>query len=179
MGILYKMDLHRNYGRTKLTLREKLFMPPQFKYVKILRKCQETKGIAQLFNRIRLKKQERMLHIQIPFQTQIGGGLHISHFGRIIVNRDVIIGKNVTLSTWVVIGEESRGVRKGCSTIGDCVLICPNAVVVGKIKIGNDVIIAPNAYVNFDVPDHSIVIGNPGKIIYKENATQGYIGNKV
>ena len=37
--------------------------------------------------------------------------------------------------------------------------------------------IAPNAYVNFDVPDNSIVIGNPAKIVKKENATEGYIEN--
>jgi serine O-acetyltransferase len=29
--------------------------------------------------------------------------------------------------------------------------------------------------VNFDVPSHSIVIGNPGKIIPRENATEDYI----
>ena len=54
-----------------------------------------------------------------------------------------------------------------------------NLIVVGKIKIGNDVLIAPGAYVNFDVPDHSIVIGNPGKIIPKQNATEGYIASPV
>lgn len=32
------------------------------------------------------------------------------------------------------------------------------------MKIGNDVLIAPGAFVNFDVPDNSIVIGNPGMI---------------
>ena len=40
-------------------------------------------------------------------------------------------------------------------------------------------LIAPGSYVNFDVPDHSIVIGNPGKIIKRENATDIYIKNKV
>ena len=52
-----------------------------------------------------------------------------------------------------------------------------NSIVVGKAKVGNDVLIAPGAYVNFDVPDHSIVIGNPEKIIPKENATEGYIAS--
>lgn len=52
-------------------------------------------------------------------------------------------------------------------------------MVCGKIKIGNDVLIAPNAYVNFDVPDHSVVIGNPGEIFSRLNATEGYITNKV
>lgn len=54
-----------------------------------------------------------------------------------------------------------------------------NAVIVGNIRIGNDVLIAPGAYVNFDVPSHSIVLGNPAKIISRENATEGYITNIV
>ena len=46
-------------------------------------------------------------------------------------------------------------------------------------KIGGDVMIAPLTFVNFDVPPHSIVIGNPAKIIHRENATEGYIENRV
>ncbi len=179
MSDLYKADLYRAYGETGLTLRGKLFTPPQMKYLKILRCCQRSKGLALLINRLKLKRLEHSTQIQIPYQTKIGAGLSISHFGRIIVNPEVVIGKNVTLSTGVVLGQENRGKRAGSPTIGDCVVICPNAVVVGKITVGNDVIIAPNAYVNFDVPDHSIVVGNPGKIIHKDEATKGYIGNLV
>lgn len=54
-----------------------------------------------------------------------------------------------------------------------------NAAVVGHIHIGNDVLIAPNTYVNCDVPDHSIVFGNPFVIKHKEEATCGYINNAV
>ena len=54
-----------------------------------------------------------------------------------------------------------------------------NAVIVGNVRIGSDVLIAPLSFVNFDVPDHSIVIGNPAKIISRENAVEGYIENKV
>lgn len=46
---------------------------------------------------------------------------------------------------------------------------------VGGITIGNDVLIAAGAYVNFDVPDNSVVIGNPGRIYYKENPTRDYM----
>ena len=45
----------------------------------------------------------------------------------------------------------------------------------GNIRIGNDVLIAANSFVNFDVPDHSIVIGNPGVVHHRNNATEGYI----
>ena len=67
----------------------------------------------------------------------------------------------------------------GVPKIGNEVWIGPNAVIVGKVTIGDDVLIAANAYINFDVPDHSIVIGNPGKIIARESATEGYICQKV
>jgi serine O-acetyltransferase len=59
------------------------------------------------------------------------------------------------------------------------VTVCSNAFVCGNITIGDDVLIAANAFVNFDVPDHSIVIGNPAKIIHKDNATESYIDNRV
>lgn len=80
---------------------------------------------------------------------------------------------------YVTIGAENRGERKGAPQIGNEVYIGAGACVVGKIVIGDDVLIAPNAYVNFDVPSHSIVLGNPGRIISKQNATESYIGNKV
>ena len=52
-------------------------------------------------------------------------------------------------------------------------------MIVGKISIGNNVLVAANSYVNFDVPDNSIVLGNPAKIIHKDNATEGYICQKA
>ena len=54
--------------------------------------------------------------------------------------------------------------------------ISANAIIIGGVKIGNNVMIAPGAFVNFDVPDNSIVIGNPGKIIPRlESPTSKYI----
>ena len=117
--------------------------------------------------------------IQILPGTRIGKGFYIEHFGRIIINKKAIIGKNVNIATGVVIGESFRGKKKGSPIIGDEVWIGANSVIVGNIKIGNNVLIAPNAYVNFDVPNSSIVIGNPGIIHHRENATEGYINRKV
>ena len=74
---------------------------------------------------------------------------------------------------------EKRGKRVGCPVIGDEVWIGANSVVVGGIKVGNNVLIAPGSFVNFDVPDNSIVIGNPGKVIERMDATEGYIINLI
>jgi serine O-acetyltransferase len=120
-------------------------------------------------------------HYRYKFGFQIGGkigeGFYIGHFGTIIVSNNAIIGKNCNIATGVVVGASRRGENKGAPQIGDLVWIGINAIIIGKIKIGSDVLIAPGAYVNFDVPDHSIVLGNPGKIIAHENATEGYINN--
>lgn len=108
---------------------------------------------------------------------KIGKGFYIGHFGTIVVSNDAVIGNYCNISHGVTIGAANRGKRKGSPIIGSKVWMGTNAVIVGKINIGNNVLIAPNSYVNFDVPDNSIVIGNPGKIISSSNATEGYINN--
>ena len=117
--------------------------------------------------------------MKISWRTQIGKGFYVGHPYGITINEGAIIGENVNIHKGATIGQQNRGAKKGTPTIGDCVWIGINAVIVGKVTIGNDVLIAPNAYVNFDVPDHSIVLGNPAKIVSRENATEGYINHKI
>jgi serine O-acetyltransferase len=128
---------------------------------------------------LKVTQMSQRTMIQIPYNTKIGEGFYIGHLGRIIINEESVIGRNVNVATGVVIGKEYRGKREGAPKIGNKVWIGANAVVVGGITIGDDVLIAPLSFVNFDVPSHSIVIGNPAKIIACENATEGYINNTV
>ena len=114
---------------------------------------------------------------RIYIKSKVEHNLKIWH-ENIIINPYAKIGNNVQLHGNNCIGNDGKDLKK-CPIIGDNVWIGINAVVVGKIEIGNDVLIAPNSYVNFNVPDHSIVIGNPGRIIPKENATEGYINNTI
>jgi serine O-acetyltransferase len=112
--------------------------------------------------------------IQIPSSTLIGRGLRIVHFGHIIINPAAKIGKNFNVFPGVTIGG-AEGKKKGFPLIGDNVCVLTNAVVVGGGTIGNNVVIAPNSFVNFNVPEGSIVIGNPAKIIPRDNASKNYI----
>ena len=86
-----------------------------------------------------------------------------------------MIGCNVNITKGVTIGLSNRGSKKGCPVIGDYVWIGANAAIVGDVHIGEDVLIAPNTYVNCDVPSHSIVLGNPAKIVHRDHATEDYI----
>jgi len=176
---LFKTDLYRYYGDKGETILQRIFRPLELKYLYILRKLHsELNPLAYVWYKVRLHRMQKKTSIQIHETTKIGPGFYIGHTGRIIVNDNAVIGKNVNIATGVTIGRENRGERIGCPTIGDNCWIGTNAVIVGKINIGNDVLIAPLTYVNFDVPDHSIVLGNPGKIIPRENATEAYI-NKI
>lgn len=176
----FTSDLYRYYGDNGEGIVKKLLRPIEIKYLHAFRKANESSNLfCKIYYMIKLKRISVKSHIQIPVRTQIGEGFYIGHSGRIIINPNAILGKNINIATGVTIGQENRGKRKGSPTIGDKCWIGTNAVIVGNIKIGNDVLIAPLSYVNFDVPDHSIVIGNPAKIIHKENATESYIDRTV
>ena len=105
----------------------------------------------------------------------VGPGLVLAHPYGITVNGGVKIGKDCTLFKGSTIGSVRGGKNAGVPCLGDRVVVCCNAMVCGNIIIGNDVLIAAGAYVNFDVPDNSVVIGNPGKIHRKENPAKYYV----
>lgn len=180
MNKKFEKDLYRYYGEKGETFFQRLLRPVELKYIALFRKTENCKfGPLKLLYTIKLKLMSYKTHIQIPARTQIDEGFYIGHSGRVIINPNAILGKNINVSTGVVIGCENRGKRKGAPTFeGNC-WIGANSVIVGNIKIEEDVLIAPLTFVNFNVPAHSIVIGNPAKIISKENATQDYIDNKI
>lgn len=154
---------------------------PNLHYVYLLRKAQQyhQKSITSLFWKLVLRHYQIKYGFQIYPETQIGEGLYLGHWGALVINPKAKIGKNCNIAQGVTIGQQNRGKNEGYPVIGNEVWIGPNAVIVGNVSIGNNVLIAPNAYVNFDVPGDSMVMGNPGKIYPAENATQGYINNKI
>ena len=175
------LDLYRYVGEFSLKLWIKSFLfTPGFTYIVIYRKAKNSRNIfLKIIFRGWLRLLQMIYHFQIPYQTDIGEGFYIGHFGSIIINSKARLGKNVNVTSGVVIGQTNRGKKQGIPTIGDEVWIGANSVIVGNITIGKNVLIAPNSYVNFDVPDNSIVMGNPAKIIYNLKATEGYVHNKI
>lgn len=151
-------------------------MPAFQKYYRL---TQESNNfiLQQLF-RLLFRYFKKKNLIDLHYSTNIGPGLYIGHPYCITINSKVIIGTNCNIHKGVTIGQENRGARKGTPILGDDVWIGINSTIVGAVRIGNDVLIAPNTYVNRDIPDHSIVFGNPCIIKSTENATKGYINNR-
>lgn len=161
-GTLYKKNFHSFLSRC---LRHNLA------YMRLFRKYQKK---PTFFKRFRLYRITKKYGLEISVNAKIGKGLYLGHPYNITVGGDVVIGDNVNLNKGCTIGATNRG-YVGSPKIGNNVYIGINATVVGNINIGDDVLIAPNSYVNFDVPSHSVVIGNPATIHFKENATKGYV----
>lgn len=169
----YKADYYRMtgahfhgfYGFIQCLLRHNLA------YMYWFRKYQEKPSV---FKRIMLYRITKRCGLEISPKARVGAGLYLGHPYNITVGENVVIGKNVNLHKGCTIGRTNRG-NSGSPKIGNQVYIGINATIVGNIVIGDDVLIAPNSYVNFDVPSHSVVIGNPGKIHSKKNATDNYI----
>lgn len=94
----------------------------------------------------------------------IGPGIIIQHgYSTVVVAKR--IGSNFFVNQCVNIvwnGDER------CE-IGDNVNVFVAATIVGGVKIGNNVTIGAGAVVVKDVPDNSLVIGNPMKIIPKKH----------
>ena len=168
MGNLLKKDIaRRKDGRV-----------PRFQ--KYFRLAQEAKTpLMGFIYRIIFRYYKSKNCVELSAVTKIGEGLYIGHPYAITINANAIIGKNCNIHKGVTIGQENRGIRKGSPTIGDCVWIGVNAVIVGNITIGDNVLIAPNSYVNCDVPENSVVFGNPCIIKHKDNAIEGYVNRIV
>lgn len=146
-----------------------------------LRKASRYKKYSPLgiLYRLQVRRYRYKFGFQIPVNTKIGEGFFIGHHGTIVINGKAKIGKNCNIAHGTTIGQANRGKLKGYPTIGDYVWMGTGSVIVGNIHIGSNVLIAPNSFVNIDIPDNSLVIGNPAKILKRNNPTKGYINNTV
>ena len=103
--------------------------------------------------------------IEIHPGAFIDKGFFIDHGMGVVIGETVEIGKNVLMYHQVTLGGSSLNAGKRHPTIGDNVLLGAGSKLFGPIHIGNDCQIGGGAVVFKDVPSHSVVVGNPGRII--------------
>ncbi len=86
------------------------------------------------------------------------------HPNGIVIHPDAVIGVNCLVFQQVTIGTNGAGAPK----IGGHVDIGAGAKLLGNISIGNHVKIGANAVVTTDIPDNSVAVGIPAKVIRRD-----------
>lgn len=81
----------------------------------------------------------------------------------VLINRSASIGHDATIEDFVSLGPGC--VLGGYTTICTGAFIGINATILPKIRVGSNSVVGAGAVVTKDVPDHSIVAGNPAVII--------------
>lgn len=102
----------------------------------------------------------------IGFNVLVSANATINSFS--IVENGGIINTGAIVEHECIIGEFSHvapgAVLAGNVHVGALSFIGANAVIKQNVRIGNNVIVGAGTVVLCDVPDNSIIVGNPGKI---------------
>jgi maltose O-acetyltransferase len=110
--------------------------------------------------------KERGLVVGENFYMQDGCLVDAWHCGHIRIGNDVTLGPNVTILAHDASTKRALGmVRIAKVSIGDRVFIGAGSIILPGVSIGNDAIIGAGSVVSRDVPDDSLVTGNPATII--------------
>lgn len=105
---------------------------------------------------------------EISQNAEIGEKLMLPHPIGIVIGEGVKIANNCVIYQNVTLGRKDRNISK-YPVIGNNVTIYAGAKIVGDVKIGNNAIIGTNAVVLEDVPENSIAVGIPAKIIKRKD----------
>jgi acetyltransferase-like isoleucine patch superfamily enzyme len=122
----------------------------------------------------------------------IEDGVRIGRFSHIVALRSVVIKKNVLIADKVYISDNLHGYEdinqpiinqpilfKNSVEIGENSWIGENVSIIGA-SIGKHCVIGANSVVTRNIPDYSVAIGSPAKVIKRYNSdTKLWINNDI
>ncbi|WP_051381994.1 serine O-acetyltransferase [Sediminibacillus sp. JSM 1682029] len=103
--------------------------------------------------------------IEIHPGAKIGRRFFIDHGMGVVIGETCEIGDNVTIFQGVTLGGTGKEKGKRHPTIKNNALIATGAKVLGSIVIGENSKVGAGSVVLHDVPDHSTVVGIPGRVV--------------
>ncbi len=103
--------------------------------------------------------------IEIHPGAKIGRGFFIDHGMGVVVGETTEIGENCLLYQGVTLGGTGKEKGKRHPTLGSNIVVGAGAKVLGAISISDNVKIGANSVVLHSVPENSIVVGVPGRVI--------------
>ena len=113
--------------------------------------------------------------IEIHPGATIGSRVLIDHGMGVVIGETAEVGDDCVLYQGVTLGAgsdarggaETRG-KKRHPTLGKGVIVGSGAEIQGPVTVGDNVRVASGSIVLRDVPSDSVVVGVPGRVIYRE-----------
>ena len=106
--------------------------------------------------------------IEIHPGAKVGRGFFIDHGMGVVIGETAEVGENVLLYQGVTLGGTGKEKGKRHPTLGNNVVVGAGTKILGAITIGDNVKIGANSVVINSVPQNSIVVGVPGRVIKKK-----------
>jgi len=106
--------------------------------------------------------------IEIHPAATIGPGVFIDHGMGVVIGETAEIGENVTIYQGVTLGGTSLERVKRHPTIHRNVVIGSGAKILGPFSVGENSRIGSGSVVVKEVPPNSVVVGVPGRVIYRD-----------
>ena len=98
----------------------------------------------------------------------IGRRFFIDHGMGVVIGETTIIGDDVLLYQGVTLGGTSSKPEKRHPTLGNSVVVGAGAKVLGNITLGDYSKVGAGSVVVEDVPEHSTVVGIPGRVVMQK-----------
>ncbi|MGH1577957.1 serine O-acetyltransferase [Planktotalea sp.] len=140
------------------------FWDPGQKLMRAIRRYQRAKSRGGVLGKLSAKRWalshlfwSTVTQSEIHLNTQIEGGLRLTHPTGIIIHPDCIIGPNCMIFHQVTLA--------GAVTLGGHVDIGAGAKLLGPLKVGDHARIGANAVVTRDVEAGQTVVGIPARPI--------------
>ena len=124
-------------------------------------------------SKINCQSSKRKYALKIGNFCKIGRDVQINAYKNVVIKSNVLIADRVHISDASHNYKKNKPIlNQGSKFFGPVIIesgawIGVNAVILPNVKIGKNSVIAANCVVNKDVPDNSIAVGVPAKILNK------------
>lgn len=111
--------------------------------------------------------------VDIHPAASLGRRLFIDHAEGVVIGETAVVGEDVLIYHQVTLGGTSNDPGKRHPTVGDRVVLGAGAKVLGPVTVGDDARVGANAVVLRDVPDSSVAVGVPARLLDPRHAEPG------
>ena len=144
-------------------------------------------GKISLQNNVKIMPQAMVVslgqgRIEIGEYSEISMYSRVASVGYVKIGRCVLFGPNVFVADYnheyrdplrpiMYQGNRFTPTESGTPnlSIGDGTWIGTNVVIVGNVHIGKNCVIGANSVVSTDIPDYSVAVGSPAKVVKRYN----------